>query len=320
MNFTPCFLYLLPLYPPSAAQGIWEWGLWSVHPTLFSFFLLRSRTPCTILLLQNGILKDRWDLMLSSIILAYVWQGSIKFLCLKLPGPVTQLIRTMKRYSVFVPAKFRQWFYLADFVFKLHIFSTVHHYIMFSDYENKCNDCWNRLISLCDIKKKVQKIKIPHVTVKLQQFSSELRKVSISHLMLEQNLELNTLIAPPTVRFKSNKPQAVSTYFVNRWAHQSVSYPMGQQSVLSCMTEEVCCEWHWHVLQLTLQAVTRQKSPHWHYTSVVWTESRTAVLSGYGLWNKAVLQEEQTKTKTLFLHCTMQICQVSESPCLPHFA
>lgn len=43
-------------------------------------------------------------------------------------------------------------------------------------------------------------------------------------------------------------------------------------------------------------------------------------LSGHGLWNKGVLQEKKTETKTKhqFLHCTMQICQVSESPCLPH--
>lgn len=65
-------------------------------------------------------------------------------------------------------------------------------------------------------KKKLKKIKIPYIAVKLQQFSSELRKVSISQLMLEQNLELNTLITPPTVQFKSIKSQAVSTYFVNR--------------------------------------------------------------------------------------------------------
>lgn len=138
--------------------------------------------------------------------------------------------------------------------------------------------------------------------------------------MFEQNLELNSLIAPATARFKSNKPQAVSTYFVNRWRHHSVSYPTSQGSALSCVTEEECCKCHWRVLQLTLQAVTSHKSPPWHYTAVVWTENRIAVLSGCGLWNKAVLQEKKTKTTPKHPHCTIQMCQVSGSPCIPHLA
>lgn len=74
----------------------------------------------------------------------------------------------------------------------------------------------------------------------------------IGKLLLEQNLDLSTLIAPPTVWFKSNKPPAASTDLLNRWTHCSVSCPTADGALLH-VTEEVHWDYYWDILQKASQ-------------------------------------------------------------------